>query len=600
MSGISARMNLLVGVLWFSTLVALYVSAEVWRRRTLPGAGILLLLLLVIAHASFFHGLGLLAPDLAGKLWWNHVEYTLAVWLPGLMLTLALRHTRPERCLKPVPMALLFLLPLLALAANWTNGWHHLYYSSARLETSGTTTLLIKERGPLYWVFQAYALGTMLATSHVLLLHWQRSSRHYRNRSVALLLAAVTPLGMNVLYLLRVGPLPDVALTYLGFLATGLLLGWTLLRGNLLDLSPIARTVLLENMTEALLALNARGLIVDYNQKAAQWLGCTVAAVGQPARSLPGLETVQLELPQPASVTICVGARWVKLNSAPLCDAGGKGIGWLWLGQDITRQRKTDQALRAAYGRLRLNFQERTRELQRATAQSVRVQADEQERIGREIHDTLCQDLAGLSRAVATLAAQAQVTGPETLVADLRHAATQAAKTLQAARGFAHDLALVGLQDMPLDESLAAFAEHARTWLGVRVEINFDVNISIEEAEAAQHLLRIIGEAVANAARHGQARRAWVDIIRRGGRILVSVSNDGSPLPPDATLQAGLGLRAIRMRSRLLGGALTLRNTPDGMVMLQLELSEALLRLPSEERVPGLEGHAHTITKATP
>ena len=580
-------MKLLVGTLWLSALVALLVGALAWRRRGVPGALALGLLLLAIAHASFFYGIGLLTADLSAKVWWNHVEYAGAAWIGGLLLLVACQHTGREGWLRPLPQVLLWAIPVMTLAANWTNGWHHLYYPAVRLEPYGDGAFLIKERGPLYWLFQFYGNGAAVLTSGLLFLHWRQVARYYRGQSAVLWLAMLMPLIMNVPYLLRRGPLHGFTLTYFGCLAMGLLLGWAVLRGRWLDLRPIARTVLLENMAEAVVVLDARGRVTDFNLRATQWFGCTAATLGQPAAALPGWAAVVLDGDPPVTGgAFPLEQRWIKPGITPLRNARGKHLGWLCLCQDITRQRKSDQALRGAFQRLRAVFQERSREWQRATAQAARVQEDEQRRIGRDIHDSLCQDLAGLSRTAESLAVRAESGAVPAPVAELRQMAGQAARMLGAARGFAHDLALVELEDLPLADALAAFAEHAPDWLGVQVEVNFGAEVQIGEPEAAGHLLRIVREAVVNAARHGQARRAWVDLIRQSGRILVSVSNDGSPLPAVEALHEGLGLRAMRMRAQLLGGQLTLRNTAGGMVTMQLQLSEELLRLPSEERVP--------------
>ena len=104
-------------------------------------------------------------------------------------------------------------------------------------------------------------------------------------------LAMLMPLLMNVFYLLRLGPLHGFTLAYFGCLATGLLLGWAMLRGRLLDLTPIARTVLLEHMAEAVVVLDARGRVTDFNPRAAHWFGCGAAALGQPGvgRSAPAI-----------------------------------------------------------------------------------------------------------------------------------------------------------------------------------------------------------------------------------------------------------------------------------------------------------------------
>lgn len=575
---------MLVAILWVGTAVAWTAGFLAWRRRALPGAITLLLLLVCIAHGCLSYSLGLLASSLAGKVAWNHVEYLTAWAVPSLLLAFALQHTRQERWLRGLPLALLLAVPVAAWLANWTNEWHHLYYRSERLETYEGAAFLIKDRGPIWWLFELHGMAAATAASALLLRHWLRMPGYYRRRAAALLVASVIPLGLNLLYLLRLGPWHRATLAYPGLVVTGALLGWALLRGRLLDLRPISRAALMENMSEAVLALDEQGRITDFNRRAAEWFGCSAGVLGRRLADLPGWERLVLGETS-TSATETLGSRWLRLSAVPLGGVGEARQGWICLARDMTRQRKTERALRTAFQRLRAALREASREWHRATAEAAQIQEQEQRRIGRDIHDTLCQDLAALSRRTESAAAQAERLDAGRLGPELRQVAAEAAQVLRSARGFAYDLAQSDLGDLCLPDALAAFAERAQAWLGTQVDVNFSPDVQIEDAETSWHMLRIVREAVFNAARHGRARRAWVDVIRRDGQITLSVSNDGAALPAQEAIQPGLGLRGMQMRARLLGGELSLRNAGPGGVTVQLRLPEMLLRLPVRDRL---------------
>ncbi len=76
-------------------------------------------------------------------------------------------------------------------------------------------------------------------------------------------------------------------------------------------------------------------------------------------------------------------------------------------------------------------------------------------------------------------------------------------------------------------------------------------------------LCRIIREAIANAIKHAKARHIWIDMVHKDHRLMVSVSNDGTPLVDVAQRHDSLGMRQIRMRANLLGAVLDL-NLNDG------------------------------------
>ena len=60
----------------------------------------------------------------------------------------------------------------------------------------------------------------------------------------------------------------------------------------------------------------------------------------------------------------------------------------------------------------------------------------------------------------------------------------------------------------------------------------------------------IVHESIANAIRHGQTEHIWVDVIQEPGKLIISVSNDGEPLPEPDAIRPGLGTQQIEVRTR--------------------------------------------------
>ena len=564
--------------LWLVVGGALAAALLVALRPAQPGSRVLVVTLVFIANSTFCYSMGLLARGAEAKRAWNHAEYATEPFVVGLMLVLVLRQIRREQWVRPWPLALIFCVPALAVLANWTNDWHHLYYRAVSLDSDGPVVYLSRERGPMFWLLHAQILSALGLAMALLVGHRRQAPRTQRRGSSALLVALGLMLAMDGIHLGGVALKLSRAMPYLGVLTTFALVGWALLRWQWLDLAPLARGALLENMAEALVVLDQHGRVTDFNQRAAAWLGCSDAAYGRPAAQLPGLAWLRLEPAPTEPVSHQMGPRLVRCLVMPLRSRRGHLSGWLLLGRDETRQHAVEVALQNAHV-------ECARNLQRALAQSVSVQEEEQRRIGHDIHDSLCQDLAGLARSGDRLASGLAALGAPPLQAQAQALAQEASRILKVTRTLAHDLALTDLGFLRFEDSLADFGEHVERWLGIQLEINLDEEVPIRDKEIACHLLRIIREAVINATRHGHARRVWVDLVRRDQGLLVTVSNDGLPLPPEADRREGLGLRQMRMRARLLGGQLSLRNQPPDTVSVELAIPEALLRLPAEERM---------------
>jgi signal transduction histidine kinase len=210
----------------------------------------------------------------------------------------------------------------------------------------------------------------------------------------------------------------------------------------------------------------------------------------------------------------------------------------------------------------------RTQELREATAAALRAGADEEDRIGKELHDNLCPDLIGLARQAETLADAPALPGQ--MRAQLRDLATKASAAARRARNLSHLLARPDFIHASFSELLHAQLNHLEKTLDLTCELTLDDALPALNSEQSDHLVRIIREAVVNAARHAGARRIWVDCVKFGSRATVSISNNGRLLPPPEILTTGLGLRQMQMRADQLEATLALRPGQAGGAVVEL------------------------------
>lgn len=234
------------------------------------------------------------------------------------------------------------------------------------------------------------------------------------------------------------------------------------------------------------------------------------------------------------------------------------------LATEVAERRRTEHQLQELLA-------SRTHELRAATAAALQAGAEEEDRIGRELHDTLCPELIGLARQAEALAARGQpVAAAPTALAALAEQAHAAARR---ARNLSHLLARPDFTHASFAEQLQAQLARLERTLDLTCELALDSDFPAFDPEASIHLIHIVREAVTNAARHGGARHIWIDCVRRPDRATVSISNDGRALPPPQTLVAGLGLRQMRMRADQLEAALDLRPGPAGGAVVELSLA---------------------------
>jgi signal transduction histidine kinase len=178
---------------------------------------------------------------------------------------------------------------------------------------------------------------------------------------------------------------------------------------------------------------------------------------------------------------------------------------------------------------------------------------EERRRVARDLHDGVAQELAFIVRRSRRLARDEP--------SDAAVIAAAAERALDDSRRAI--AALTRPVDEPLDVALAEAAEDVSARTGTEVVLalarDVDVHPSVREA-----LVRIASEALANAARHAQARLVRLELAA-GRPIRLRVVDDGCGFDPAgvrASRHGGFGLTSMRERAAGIGAELSISSRP--------------------------------------
>ncbi|MBB5033537.1 sensor histidine kinase [Prosthecobacter vanneervenii] len=184
----------------------------------------------------------------------------------------------------------------------------------------------------------------------------------------------------------------------------------------------------------------------------------------------------------------------------------------------------------------------------------VSVSEHEQQRIGQDLHDGLCQQLAAIGCALHALA--------EDLYAQRLPAAQDAAlveesvqQAVADARNLARGIFPVHVDHAGFSAALKELAGNTSRLTGVSIVIQESGETQIENPKVAMHLYRIAQEAVANAVRHGGAREIVISVNRHRDALELNLEDNGTGLPEGSPPTAGMGLRTMRYRAQSLGAS---------------------------------------------
>ena len=195
---------------------------------------------------------------------------------------------------------------------------------------------------------------------------------------------------------------------------------------------------------------------------------------------------------------------------------------------------------------------ERNRTVRRAIA------INERRRLARDLHDGLAQDLAFIAAHSERMARDLGAEHPVTIAAR---------RALAISRGTIADLSAAEAPDT--GQAIRRVADE----LGTRFEISVDVvteDLPISASER-DDIVRIVREAIVNAAAHGAARNVTVSLGPEDDRVALRIRDDGCGIGING-MPAGIGygLRSMHERAAALGGQLSARERLGGGTELEL------------------------------
>lgn len=280
---------------------------------------------------------------------------------------------------------------------------------------------------------------------------------------------------------------------------------------------------LLQRPRKEILSRNLIELVAEEQQAAArQWLDQVLKGAALP--------TMEWDF-------LAASGQRVKLEiSTRLIEQGGRLFEVEGIARDITERKRLEREI-------------------------LEISNREQRRIGHDLHDGVCQQLAGIAFMTSTLADELQDQGlPASAQVD--KISTMINEVIDQTRGVARGLFPVRLEEKGLVPALEELAANASDLFKINCRLICESPPAVVDNGVALHLYYIVLEAVANASKHGAASHVVISLEPAGDRYLLSVRDDGTGFALPVSGQTGMGLRIMQYRARVIGATLNLQSRP--------------------------------------
>lgn len=240
------------------------------------------------------------------------------------------------------------------------------------------------------------------------------------------------------------------------------------------------------------------------------------------------------------------------------------------------RVRDRTAELQSANKRLEAEIHERQQteeSLRELSGRILRVQDEEQRRVGRELHDSTVQTLTAL--AIDLEQAQQFIPRDCSEVQRLLDESAELVKQATAEiRTISYLLHPPILDELGLEDAIQWYAGGFSRRSGIQVNVDLQQDLGRFPHEMELTLFRIVQEALTNIHRHSGSPTAQITLSKDAGRVMLQMTDHGSGIRPE-TLEAirkgraivGVGIAGMRERVRQLGGQFEIGADSDGTVV---------------------------------
>jgi PAS domain S-box-containing protein len=378
-------------------LVAASVSAAlavmIWQRR--PGTGVIpfVVLMIAVTQWTLSTSVEITSVGLNNKLFFSGLAYIGITTVPGAWLAFVLEYTGREKWLTRRNVQLLAIEPIIVIVLALTYDYQQIFRHDYVLDTAGGLVTLSAPPSWGFWLHAAYSYIVLMTANGLLIQAFIRSPQWYRGQMGLLLVGTFVPLIGNIITVFRLSPVEIPAdLTPLAFSITGITVGWSVYRYRLMDIVPVARHIVMDNITEAIVVLDKQNRIVDVNPAALHIAGRT-----SPSQVIGKLVSEVIDQPllvdqyrdmEAGRAEIAVGAdgsqRQFEMVVTPLRNRREELVGRMFVLHEVTEIKRAAEQIRA---------QNETLITTNRALETARAQAEEGSRLKSEFLATMSHEL---------------------------------------------------------------------------------------------------------------------------------------------------------------------------------------------------------------
>lgn len=254
----------IVTTLILAALVMFLLGLAAWLRRATGKSAIFLAICMwAVAVYSFGYGMELLSNSLSQAEFWVRFEHWGIQLIAMTWLLFALSVSGYEKRIKPVLIVALAVIPLYLFLTAQTLGWLNLAHHNPRMDFSGPFPIFTYDRNIWNYIAVGYYSLCIGASTVLFAIAFFKSAPVVKKNALIYLLGSIPAWVGLVLH--NFGLSSNIDFTPLLLGVSGLFFVYGFIKLRMLELIPLARDVIFENMSTGVLILDREDRIIDFN-----------------------------------------------------------------------------------------------------------------------------------------------------------------------------------------------------------------------------------------------------------------------------------------------------------------------------------------------
>lgn len=312
---------------------------------------------------------------------------------------------------------------------------------------------------------------------------------------------------------------------------------------------------ILQTAVEGIITIDERGHIESINPAAERLFGYSAAEIAG--------QNVSLLMPSPyRQAHDGYLTRYLATGEARVIGIGREVLGQRKDGTVFPLDLSVSE-VRLADRRLFTGFIRDITERKHLEKELLEISDRERQRLGQDLHDGLCQHLAGIE-LLSQVLEQKLAPKSKSASAAVGEIGRFVREAISQTRALARGLCPVTLELEGLSSALSELAANTEKMFSISCRFVSDHPVAPLDLAVATHLYRIAQEAVSNAIKHGKASQVLLRLEPFGERMVLTVTDNGRGLPAPGAVPNGMGLRIMRYRASMISATLSLQNHSGG------------------------------------